>query len=150
MSAEEAGHSVTRWIEQARSDDEQDRNRAADKLWERYAAEVLRLALHNMSQRLQRRVGPEDVQLSVFATLFHHLTEGDYRLDDRDDLWGLLRRITVNKVRTAAVCHRRRRRDYRLEAEAAPAPDGAPRHPLDEVPQGGPSPDEVVQHEQEL
>src|SRR6516164_8124547 len=83
MSPDDSG-SVTLWIGALRGGDLD----AAQPLWERYFARLVRLA----QARLRTRRGPgaaedeEDAALSAFDSFCRAATEGRFpRLDDRDD-----------------------------------------------------------------
>ena len=53
---------------------------AAEIVVERFAGRLAALAARKMSQRLQQRVGPEDIVQSVFATFFRHHQDGHLEL----------------------------------------------------------------------
>ena len=96
MSSDDSG-SVTHWLGALRGGDLD----AAQPLWERYFARLVRLA----QARLRTRRGPgavedeEDAALSAFDSFCRAATEGRFpRLDDRDDLWRLLVTITERKA----------------------------------------------------
>jgi DNA-directed RNA polymerase specialized sigma24 family protein len=103
MPPDEAG-SVTQWIPLLKAGD----GGAADALWDRYFAELVRLARARL--RNTHAAGPdideEDAALSAFAALCRGAQEGRFPdLDDRDGLWRLLVRITADKI-----CDQARRR----------------------------------------
>ena len=96
MSPDDSG-SVTHWLG-ALQGGELD---AAQPLWERYFARLVRLA----QARLRTKPWPkavedeEDAALSAFDSFCRAATQGRFpRLDDRDDLWRLLVAITERKV----------------------------------------------------
>src|SRR5262245_19242535 len=96
MSSDDSG-SVTHWLGALKGGDLD----AAQPLWERYFARLVRLA----QARLRTRRGPgaaedeEDAALSAFNSFCRVATEGRFpRLDDRDDLWRLLIAITERKA----------------------------------------------------
>jgi RNA polymerase sigma factor (sigma-70 family) len=96
MSSDDSG-SVTHWIGALRGGDLD----AAQPLWERYFARLVRLAQARL--RTQRGSGAgedeEDAALSAFDSFCRAATEGRFpRLDDRDDLWRLLVAITERKA----------------------------------------------------
>ena len=96
MSPDDSG-SVTHWIGALRGGELD----AAQPLWERYFARLVRLAQGRL--RTWRRPGAaedeEDAVLSAFDSFCRAATQGRFpRLDDRDDLWRLLVAITERKV----------------------------------------------------
>jgi hypothetical protein len=110
-----SSHSVTYLIDALASPAERERQRAAEQIWLRYVERLVRLAERRLSPALRRRVDPEDVLQSVYASFCLRHRNGEYALADRNDLWCLLARITVNKAAGAAARHRRKRRDVRAE-----------------------------------
>jgi DNA-directed RNA polymerase specialized sigma24 family protein len=96
--AQAATGSVTHWIHQLEAGDRD----AAQRLWERYIDRLARLA----GQKLRGVPGAankQDVALSAFDS-FCRGAAGDRfpQLNDRDDLWALLVRITERKVNDRA------------------------------------------------
>ncbi len=112
--------SVTRLIEQMRSDDPGRREDAARGLWDRYVPALLNLARHHLDRRLLRREDEDDVLQSMYASFCIRQQHGNFDLSGRDDLWKLLVTVTLRKARNVARRHRRDARDYRREGE----PDG--------------------------
>jgi RNA polymerase sigma-70 factor (ECF subfamily) len=94
---------VSRW----RSGDQE----AARQIFERYVSQLLGLASRRISQRLASRVDPEDIVQSVFRTFFHRAREGQFQIDDPDDLCKLLARITVHKTLRQIAFHKRAKRN---------------------------------------
>ena len=88
---------------------------AARLIFERYVAQLLALASRRISQRLASRVDPEDIVQSVFRTFFHRAREGQFQIDDPDDLCKLLARITVHKTLRQIAFHKRAKRNACLE-----------------------------------
>jgi len=88
---------------------------AARQIFERYVAQLLALASRRISQRLASRVDAEDIVQSVFRTFFHRAREGQFHLDDPDDLCKLLARITVHKTLRQIAFHKRAKRDPGME-----------------------------------
>lgn len=89
---------------------------AAQELHRLYSAQLCRLAEQQLDQRLKRRVDGEDVVQSVFRSFFRRTANGEYAIDDSAELWNLLVRITLNKVRDQARHHRAQKRDVAAEA----------------------------------
>jgi RNA polymerase sigma factor (sigma-70 family) len=109
--------SVTRLIDQLRSDDPGLREDAAQGLWDRYVPALLNLARHHLDHRLLRREDEDDVLQSMYASFCVRQQRGNFDLNGRDDLWKLLVTVTIRKARNAARRHRREVRDYRREAD---------------------------------
>jgi RNA polymerase sigma factor (sigma-70 family) len=137
--------SVTRLVDDLRSDNPSVRNRAAQQIWERYFRALLELARNNLDRRVRRRVDEEDVLQSMYKSFCLRLQRGEYDLANRDALWKLLVTITLNKTRNAAKNHGRKRRDIGRE-QAMPGGDEADsaRWALEQMEAAGPSPAEAV------
>jgi DNA-directed RNA polymerase specialized sigma24 family protein len=144
--------SVTQLLTRLRSEDPVVRDEAATAIWTRYCGALLDLACQHLDQRLQRRVGAEDVVQKMFKSFFLRQRRGLYHLGDRNDLLGLLVRMTLNKVRSAVTREARRRRDYRRDQavtqdETDPAgPDG---WLLEQAARARPTPDEAAALDEE-
>jgi RNA polymerase sigma-70 factor (ECF subfamily) len=89
---------------------------AAQKLFDRYVDQLLALARRRISQRLASRVDAEDVVQSVFRTFFTRAREGQFRIQERDDLAKLLVRITLHKTLRQVEFHKAAKRDPSQEA----------------------------------
>lgn len=120
MASEKQG-SVTHWIGDLKAGDVA----AAQPLWERYFARLVRLARAKL-QTTRRPPGiedEEDAALSAFQSFCDGAAKGRFPLlSDRDDLWRLLVVITARK---ACAQVQRRTRQKRgggrvLEASALP------------------------------
>jgi RNA polymerase sigma factor (sigma-70 family) len=116
--------SVTILLDLLRSDNPRRADGAASDLWARYLSDLLSMARRQLSQRVRQREDEEDVVVDVFDTFCRRWKAGQFELDDRDDLWQLLVRITEHKAANAAKRHTRQRRDIRKEHAAEDA-DGA-------------------------
>jgi DNA-directed RNA polymerase specialized sigma24 family protein len=102
--------SVTTWLNLLRSGDPA----AAQPLWERYYAELVRLAHAHIAARLRPGADPEDIALSAFASFCRGAAEGRFpRLTDRHDLWRLLFTLTLRHTADHARREGRDRRDAR-------------------------------------
>ena len=87
--------SVTCWIDGLRDGSEQ----SAQRLWERYFQQLVRLAGSRLPRNVRRGFDEEDVALSAFHSLCKGVQKGSFpKLDDRDNLWGLLVVITARKA----------------------------------------------------
>jgi DNA-directed RNA polymerase specialized sigma24 family protein len=132
--------SVTRWISGLKTGDPE----AARRLWERYFADLVRLARSRLRNAACGAGDEEDAALSAFKSLCLGAEGGSFpRLTDREDLWRILVRITVCKAADLLQHeHRLRRGGGRVLAEAALVgaaleADGG----LDQVPSREPSPE---------
>lgn len=89
----ESDASITEWIAHLRAGDP----RAAQKLWERYFAQLIRLARARLRPRGD--IDGEDVALSAFDSFCQAVEQGRFpQLADRNDLWRLLVFITARKI----------------------------------------------------
>jgi DNA-directed RNA polymerase specialized sigma24 family protein len=101
------GGSITRCIQALKRGD---RGAAAD-LWARYSRRLAGLARGRLRAASRRAADEEDVALSAFDSVYRRAEQGRFpRLDDRDDLWGLLAVVTVRKAMALADRERRPRR----------------------------------------
>lgn len=88
---------------------------AATELHRRYSLQLCRLAEQQLDERLKRRVDGEDVVQSAFRSFFRRTANGEYSVNDSAELWNLLVRITLNKVRNHARHHRAGKRSVAAE-----------------------------------
>jgi RNA polymerase sigma-70 factor (ECF subfamily) len=114
---------------------------AARKLFDRYAEQLVLLARKRISQRLASRIDPEDIVQSVFRTFFHRAKQGQFHLEDPEDVVKLLARITVHKTFRQIAFHKRAKRDATAEA---PHGDDA-QDLLLKLVTGEPSPEETAE-----
>lgn len=111
---------------------------AAQQVFEAHVDSLLKLARRRMSQRLARRVDPEDVVQSAFRTFFRRVKEGQVRIVEEDDLGKLLTCITARKALRQVARHRAAKRDCAREGDFdAPVA-------LAELPDSEPSPEIAV------
>ncbi len=87
--------------------------RAAEELYERYAARVFGLVRTQMGDHLYLRTDPEDIVQSVFKSIFRGMSTGGYDAPDGGSLWHLMAVIAVNKVRRNATRQAASKRDAR-------------------------------------
>jgi DNA-directed RNA polymerase specialized sigma24 family protein len=86
---------VTGWIAALQSGDAE----AAQRLWERYFARLVRLVRGKLRDTPRRAADEEDVALSVFDSFCRRAEQGRFpRLRDREDLWRLLVLIAERKA----------------------------------------------------
>lgn len=87
--------SVTHWYGLLRDGD----NVAAQRLWERYFPQLVKLAQHRLHGARRIASDPEDIALSAFASFCRQAECGRFpNLLDRDDLWRLLVTLTIRKA----------------------------------------------------
>jgi RNA polymerase sigma-70 factor, ECF subfamily len=144
--------SKTRLLGELRSKDARLRNEAAEAIWNTYCQTLLDLACRSLDQRLQRRIGPEDVVQRTFKSFFLRQQRGQFDLASRDDLLRLLMNMTQNKARGAATRETRRRRDYRRDQavkSVAGDPGDSDAWLLDRAEQGMPTPAEAAEFAEE-
>jgi DNA-directed RNA polymerase specialized sigma24 family protein len=86
---------VRQWIDQL----QQGEPEAAQRVWEQYFAQLVRLAQRKMGALPRRAADEEDVALSAMNSFVQGARAGKFpRLDDESDLWRLLVTITARKV----------------------------------------------------
>jgi RNA polymerase sigma-70 factor (ECF subfamily) len=88
---------------------------AAQQLFDRYVNRLLGVAKRRISQRLSGRIDAEDVVQSVFRTFFVRARDGQFSVEDPDDVCKLLARITVHKVLRQVEHHTAAKRDAGAE-----------------------------------
>jgi len=87
--------SVSHWLDAARAGSQP----AAQRLWERYYEQLVRLARRKLGDLPRRAVDEEDVALSAFDSFYRGIAQKRFpTLSDRDDLWRLLVVITARKA----------------------------------------------------
>lgn len=91
---------------------------AANDLFDRYVNRLCGLARAQLSNRMQRRVEPEDVVQSVYRSFFRR-ADDQFTLEKEGDLWRLLAAITINKVRGAVEFHTAQKRGVYAEESLA-------------------------------
>jgi DNA-directed RNA polymerase specialized sigma24 family protein len=131
--------SVTRWIGGLKAGDPD----AARLLWERYFADLVRLASARLRDRPRAVEDEEDAALNAFDSLCRGTGEGRFpQLDDRADLWRVMVTITARKAADQVQHERRLKRGGgRVRAEADMAASALEAGGLGQVPDGGPSPE---------
>ena len=94
MTGEHTG-SVTRFLGGLKAGEPE----ATRKLWERYFAELVRLARARLRDAPRVVADEEDAALSAFDSLCRGAGQGRFpQLDDRSDLWKVLVTITARKA----------------------------------------------------
>jgi DNA-directed RNA polymerase specialized sigma24 family protein len=101
------GGSVTNWLAQIKLGDQE----AAQKLWERYFQQLVRLARDRLGRMPRAGFDEEDVAAIAFASFCSGAEEGRFpSLSDRQDLWQLLIAITGHKAIDAIRTETRKKR----------------------------------------
>lgn len=93
--------------------------RAAEVIFHRYLERLVQLAGKQLSEKLRRRVAPEDIVQSVFRSFFGKAQEGRFTLERAGDLWRLLASITKHKLLKQAEHHRQQKRAISREEALA-------------------------------
>jgi DNA-directed RNA polymerase specialized sigma24 family protein len=103
MVSEDEG-SVTHWLGDLKAGEPA----AAQRLWERYFTELVRLARARLRAAPRAAEDEEDVALSALDSFYTAATHGRFpRLNDRDDLWRIL--VTVTERKASDLLRRQRR-----------------------------------------
>jgi RNA polymerase sigma factor (sigma-70 family) len=97
MTDNESAALLLRW----RGGDEQ----AAVDLVQRFTARLLALARSQLSDKLARRIDPEDVVQSAYRSFFAGARNDRYVLERTGDLWQLLAAITMHKLHHQVARH---------------------------------------------
>lgn len=92
---------------------------AAREIFARYAQRLARFAEQHLSHKLRGRVDSEDIVQSVLHTFFKRSARGEFQIDNSAQIWQLLVRITLMRVRAKARHHMAEMRDVRAEAASA-------------------------------
>lgn len=83
--------SVTEWLHGLKAGHAD----AAQKLWERYVEQVVRVANRRLGGRARRAADEQDIAQEAFASFFRSVEAGRFpQLDDRNDLWQVLVLLT--------------------------------------------------------
>lgn len=111
-----AEESITEWIDGLRAGEEL----AAQRLWERYFANLVRLARKRLRGVRRGAADEEDVALSAFNSFCRAVAEDRFpQLADRDGLWRLLVTIAERKaVDHVRAEHRHKRGGGRVVGES--------------------------------
>ncbi|MBL8871883.1 MAG: hypothetical protein JNK90_19060 [Planctomycetaceae bacterium] len=103
-----ASGSITLWLDRLRN---QEDSIAQNALWQQFATRVLSLARAKLRYHRTKIADEDDVANSVFEALFTGVASGGFpNLNNRDDLWGLLIRLTENKAIDLIRYENRKRR----------------------------------------
>lgn len=90
----ESEHSITQFLDGLKTGD----SVAAQKVWERYFDQLIRLANQKLKSSPRRVLSEEDVVQVAFENFFRQVQSGRFpKLDDRDDLWQVLAMLIDRK-----------------------------------------------------
>ena len=92
---------------------------AAAALFDRYVNLLCGLARNRLSDRMQRRVEPEDIVQSAYRSFFRKAGDDQYTLSKSGDLWKLMAAITMNKLRSQVEFHTAQKRGIYTEESIA-------------------------------
>jgi RNA polymerase sigma factor (sigma-70 family) len=137
MTDEMSAHLLARW----RQGDEA----AAEALFRRYAERLNGLVRLRLSEKLARRLDPEDVVQSVYRSFFTGAREGRYAVGQSGELWRLLVIMAKHKLGHQIEYHTAAKRTLDRED-----PDVTLRGLDAEGLAAGPSPDEATAVADEL
>jgi RNA polymerase sigma-70 factor, ECF subfamily len=98
----------------------QGEDQAAAEVFELYATRLIDLARSRLSERLRRKLDPEDVLQSALKSFFSGVRDGTIPLADWDNLWTMLVVITLRKCQKQVVYYGRARRAIGREAQGTP------------------------------
>jgi len=92
---------------------------AATELFHRYAERLIALAQRRLSARLAARVDADDIIQSAYSSFFIGARDGRFVLQRSGDLWRLLVRITLNKLKHQVEHHTAEKRTISAEQPCA-------------------------------
>lgn len=92
----ESEHSITQFLDGLKTGD----SVAAQKVWERYFDQLIRLANQKLKSTPRRALNEEDVVQVAFENFFRQVQAGRFpKLHDRDDLWQVLAMLIDRKAK---------------------------------------------------
>jgi RNA polymerase sigma-70 factor (ECF subfamily) len=97
---------------------------AAREVHRRYTPRLIALARQHLPPAVRRRTDPESVIQSVYRSFFRRAGDGEFRLGDWDDLWGLLALVTLRKCSNRVRFHYQECRDVGREVGGPPEEHG--------------------------
>lgn len=141
--------SISEWLGRLKAGEAE----AAQKLWNRYSEELLRVAKQRLGSSPRGIGDEEDVALSVFGSIFRGVAEGRFdNISTRDDLWWLLltltKRKTVDHIRRETAQKRRPQPDQTGGQHGAGSPVSA-QISLNDLVGSSPTPDFLVALEEQ-
>jgi DNA-directed RNA polymerase specialized sigma24 family protein len=134
--------SVSDWVQQLQAGD----RAAAQKLWERYFQQLVRIARAKLRDTPRAAADEEDVALSAFGSFCRGAEPGRFpQLSDRHDLWRVLVVITARKAVDLARHERRHKRAGGGSKPSGHAPASAGADQLEQLAAPEPTPEFVAQ-----
>lgn len=111
---DDATESISDWLRQLKAGEAE----AAQKLWDCYSAELVRVARQRLGASPRGAADEEDIALSVFRSIFRGAAAGRFdHISNRDELWWLLLSVAKRK----AVDHIRRETAQKRRIQPAQA-----------------------------
>lgn len=107
----------TQEISKGLAADQSDVQRA---VFNEYQSQIIHLVRTELSSRFAGRIDPEDVASSAFRSFFVRARNGQYQLDEPNQVWKLLAKITLNKMRNQARHHNAAKRSVDRETSGIP------------------------------
>ena len=92
-------------------------------LYNRYGDRLVRVFSRRISSRFQAKVDPEDIWNSAVGSFCRRAKDGQFELEEGNDLWRLLKTIGLNKLRRHVRRGKTQRRDVGREVPLA-TPEG--------------------------
>lgn len=86
-------------------------DQAARQIFDQYATRLIALARSKLSEKLRRKLDPEDIVQSAMRTFFARAQNGNFEIQESSDLWALLATITRTKLLKKAEFYRQQKRD---------------------------------------
>ncbi|MFK7767545.1 MAG: RNA polymerase sigma factor [Mariniblastus sp.] len=83
---------------------------------------LVRLTSKRINQRFRAKIDADEIVQSVFASFFRRNAEGEFQVENWNDLWALLVTITLRKCSTKISSFMTAKRDVSLEQPVARAP----------------------------
>ncbi len=140
---DQARESISEWFGRLKAGEAD----AAQRLWDRYSDELLRIAKQRLGNSPRGIADEEDVALSVFGSVCRAAAEGRFsRITTRDELWWLLLSITKRK----AIDHRRRELAEKRHGWHARSEVTSEQISFDDLVSSNPTPDFLVALEEEF
>ena len=99
-------------------------NDACTAFWNQYGPLLESVAERQLSDRVKRRVGSDDVVQSACRTFLRRVSEGQFDLPDAEALWRLICSITLTKARRVARDQMRQKRGMDREQPIDVGDDG--------------------------
>ena len=137
--------SVTRLLDDLRSEDPAARDVAAQRIWAMYFPPLLEMATRQLSPGVRRRVDGDDVLQDMYKSFCVRMGRGEFVLEGRDSLWRLLVTMTLNKARKAATRQHSAKRDVRREKDGGADDAFAAEEALAQLEQEAPTPAEALE-----